>query len=233
VDAYDATFAPQSRGEGLALDCPPSPSTNITGVGMRIPFVLTTGRTELAFENKCDTPLSALECACGICTGDPTLSCRNTDECAAAGAGTCASKGNGVGRVPNGCRDVSAGCVAAGDNKGECADPAENMAFCDGVVRANGNGIVGCATDGDCQSSDCDDVTPGLQVGSCGSACAMSQPRPCFLNPIVDEGFPSTREPSLVGTFCLAPTSNAAINSVTGNPGPARMKAQMLVQLSY
>ena len=233
VDAYDATFGAQSKGEGLALDCPPVPGTNITGVGIRIPFTFTTGHTELAFENKCDNPLGFLNCACGVCTLDNTLPCKNDAECAASSAGTCTSKGSGVARQPNGCGDVVAGCVAAGDDKGECNSAADELQYCDGVVRANGHGIVACATNSDCLNSDCDDVNVGLQSGSCGTTCSLTQPRPCFLNPIVDDGRPDTENPLLVGTFCLAPTNNTAINGAAGNPGPVRVAADMITQLVY
>jgi hypothetical protein len=46
-------------------------------------------------------------------------------------------------------------------------------------------------------------------------------------------GTPSTEDPVLVSTFCLPPTNNAAINGVSGSPGPVRVTTNTFTQLRY
>ena len=91
VQGYSATFAAGANNQGLSLDCPPAPLGNISGSGLNIPLELTTGASSLPFDNQCDSPLGFLDCACGQCSGDTSLPCRNDAECALAGAGTCTS----------------------------------------------------------------------------------------------------------------------------------------------
>jgi hypothetical protein len=229
VDGFDATFASQAAGEGLALDCPPHPTTNISGSGLFIPFNFTTGHTELGFETKCDPPLGALDCACAVCTLDATRACRNNAEC--TGVGTCTTHGGGAAKLrqPNSCENA-APCQPIGDDKGQCNGVNDVLQFCDGVMRQNGLGFMTCNNNSDCDFAECDDTTPELD--GCG-ACTVTQPLSCFLNPIVDDGDPDLDHPMLVSTFCLPPTSNSAINAAGGVPGPARVGAEMDVTLQY
>ena len=143
--------------------------------------------------------------------------------CAGAGAGTCTAIGSGVSRVPNDCADGV--CTDLGSGKGTClAGPSDT--FCDGALNADGEGFIGCNTDGDCDS------VAGVCGGDCGN-CTDSRDRACFLDPIVAAGTPSTENPVLVSTFCLPPTNNAAINGVSGQPGPVRVTVDQLTQLRY
>jgi hypothetical protein len=132
VDGFDATFAPQDVNEGLSLDC--KTTTNISGAGLKINLTFTTGHSELAFENKCDSPLDLLDCACGVCTGDTSLACRNDAECATAGVGTCTTYGGGAAkkRQPNSCSDNT--CTDIGQALGRCNAGAggDSTTFCDG-----------------------------------------------------------------------------------------------------
>jgi hypothetical protein len=143
--------------------------------------------------------------------------------CADAGAGTCTAIGSGVSRVPNDCGDGV--CTPIGGDKGSClAGPSDT--FCDGALNADGEGFIGCNSDGDCDS------VAGVCGGDCGN-CSDSRDRACFLDPIVAVGTPSTENPILVSTFCLPPTNNAAINGVSGQPGPVRVTVDQLTQLRY
>jgi hypothetical protein len=211
----------------LSLDCPPGQLANISGSGLNIPLGLTTGSASLPFSNACDSPLGFLDCACGQCSLDTSLPCRDDGECAAQGAGTCTSVGSGVARQPSECGDGV--CSPAGGDKGTCLAGPEDR-FCDGFLDANGNGFLGCSTNGDCAAvdSECGSGTPG----SCGN-CENTRQRGCFLDPIVASGTPSTENPVTVGTFCLPPTNNAAINGVSGSPGPVRVTVDQLTELHY
>jgi hypothetical protein len=223
IQGYSASFAAGSNNEGLSLDCPPGQLANISGSGLNIPLELTTGASSLPFSNSCDSPLAALPCACGVCSGDLGLPCRDDGECALAGAGTCTAIGSGIMRQPNQCNDLV--CSPIAGDKGTClAGP--NDTYCDGALTADGDGYIGCATDGDCDSvsSECG--------GDCGN-CTIEKQRPCFVNPIVAVGTPDTENPVLVSTFCLPPTNNAAINGVSGQPGPVRVTAEQRTQLRY
>jgi hypothetical protein len=208
---------------GLSLDCPPPALGNISGSGLNINLELTTGASTLPFSNACDSPLGFLDCACGQCSGNGALACRDDAECTLAGAGTCTSFGSGLARQPNGCNDGV--CTGIGGDKGTClAGPSDN--YCDGAVDADGNGFIQCSTDGDCAA------VASVCGGDCGE-CTLTQQRACFLDPIVAAGTPSTENPVLVSTFCLPPTSNAAINGVSGSPGPVRVTVDQLTQLRY
>jgi len=222
----DDTDCPGSKcalTNGLSLDCPPEALANISGSGLNIELELTTGATSLGFDNACDAPLGFLDCACGVCSGDGSIPCRNDGECATLGIGTCTSIGSGTSRVPNDCSDGV--CTPLGGDVGTCAN-GPNDTFCDGAVNADGDGYIGCTTDGDC------DVVSSVCGGDCGN-CTDSRQRACFLDPIVAAGTPSTTNPILVSTFCLPPTNNAAINGVSGQPGPVRVTVEQLTQLRY
>jgi len=226
VQGFDATFAP---GEGLSLDCVPSLGQNISGSGLALNLALTTQSSAMPFGTKCDFPLGSLDCACAVCSGDTSLPCNADADCAAVGAGTCSVPGGGANRQPNACADVVAGCVATTGNQAECSG-GPNIAFCDGVFRANGKPFLTCLSDADCGAIDaaCGDGSPG----SCGN-CTISQARPCFLNPIVANGSPSISDPVLVSTFCIPPTGSSGVNGATGLPGPARVAIQYQSASSY
>ena len=229
TQGFDASFAPQDVNEGLSMDC--RPTSNISGGGLTINLVFTTGHTQLAFENLCESPLNALDCACGVCSGDSTFPCRNDTECANLGAGTCTSKGAGVNRRPNDCSDLT--CTDNGNEKGICnsGNPSDTLHFCDGVTRANDDGYVQCNDNTDCTSSTCDDPST-VAVEVCGN-CTLTKVKSCFLDPIEADGDPDVDNPLLVSTFCLPPTNNSGVNGAAGLPGPARVVADMATELAY
>lgn len=227
TQGYSASFAAEADDKGLSLDCPP-PSGAFIG-GLKIGLGLTTGTTSLGFENDCGGSLSGVDCACGQCSGDSSLPCTNNTDCSNAGAGACTSIGSqGVQRQPNDCGDLTCSPSGLGDDKGTClAGPQDK--FCDAVLDANGNGYIFCNDDSQC---DFYSSTGVCGAGGCGE-CGAQRQRGCFLDPIVKEGTPSTENPILVGTFCLSPTTNNAINGVSGTPGPARVTVDQLVRLRY
>ena len=216
TQAYDETFASQSNGEGLSLDCIPPPGTNISGTGLKINLPLTTGTSSLGFDTPCDSPLGFLDCACAQCTGDLTVACRDDAECSAIGAGTCTAKSaNSTNRQPNDCGNF-ANCVDVGGERGECSDRFEM--YCEGFVRANGSGFLTCLNNSECVNPSFG-ACPDKDCGPCG----LSSARPCFLDPIEATGVADPGDPTLVSTFCLPPTTSLSINSSTGTTGPGRV----------
>jgi hypothetical protein len=198
------TFGP------VSYSCLPEDNQNISGSGLSITLGLTDGAVSLPFGTTCDAPFGAYPCACAVCSGDTTLPCNLDAECAAVGAGTCSSKGSGASRAPNSCSDGICG------SDGQCAaGPDDN--YCDGLIRANGLGIITCQTDADCDalSSEC----PG---GDCGS-CNLSSRRSCFTDPITLSGSATQNGADLVSTFCVPPGSNSGVNLAAGTPGPGAL----------
>ncbi len=196
------TFGPTS------YECP-SDGANISGTGLAITLTLTDGAVSLPFNTTCDQPFQGEQCACAVCTGDTTVPCNADADCAEAG-GTCSSKGTGTDRWPNACLD------------GQCSDGSCNAgpvdSYCDGVTRANGNGYIACATDGDC-----DALASECGAGGCGT-CTLSRNRSCFNDPITASGYATQNGSNLVSTFCTPPSASAAVNAAGGSPGPGRVK---------
>ena len=224
VQGFDATFAP---GSGVSLDCSLSLTSNVTGEGLQLALGLTTGQSTLPFGTQCDFPLDVLDCACAVCSADVSVPCNSDLDCAMIGAGTCTSIGTGEIRRPNSCGDGY--CMADSDGIGFCpAGP--DVRACDGQVRANNEGYILCATNGDCGIVDsaCGDGSPG----SCGN-CTLVQQRSCFDDPIVATGIPDPDGPLLAGTFCVPATSSNGVNSATGLPGPSRALVQTEWQANY
>lgn len=211
VDGVSEVFGETS------YDCPPAAAGNISGSGLKIGLDLTDDAVSLPFALPCDPPLGALDCSCSTCTGDNTIGCNSDAECAAAAAGTCRTDGlhGGAGRVPNGCGDGTCEPAALGSEEGICT--GEDDLFCDGFLKANGEGIITCAVDADCDALDAS--CPG---GDCGT-CTLAQTKKCFLDPIDADGTPGTEGAVLVSTFCSAPTSSGAVNAAAGTPGPSRL----------
>jgi hypothetical protein len=213
TNGFDETFASASNGEGLSLDCSPPIDVNISGTGLKIDLPLTTASHSLGADNTCDAPVAFADCFCGMCSGDTSVACRDDDECDAIGAGTCtAIGGNGGARKPNACGSFP-NCMDIGNEKGECSDA--DKIYCDGIARANGLGMIACNNNAEC------DITCA-PLGGCGT-CTDVEPLPCFLDPIEGTGVADPDNPTLVGSFCLGPTTSLSINGTTGSPGPGRV----------
>lgn len=149
-------------------------------------------------------------------------SCTTNTDCSSAAIGpcnpsTCAAKGlgsSGTFPFPNQCTDLL--CSDIGGNLGECTIGPDERS-CDGVVKANGTGILACNSQEDCSPS-----SVGIDAGD----CTLLERRACFLDPIVAQGTPNPETPIGAAAFCVPPTSNSAINDVAGLPGPGRILNQ-------
>jgi hypothetical protein len=216
----DATFGV------VSLDCPPDPLTNISGLGLVIKLEATTGAATLPYDNTCDAPLDSLQCPCGTCSGDPTYPCRNDAECAAQGFGTCTSFGAGTARKQNACGDGVCSPDPAKPGMGYCPG-GPSVTNCDGAVKANGDGYIGCKTDFDCTALNL--ACPG---GDCGT-CSLSEQRSCFLNPIALNGIADPDNPLLATTFCVPPASSVSLNDASGLPGPGRVLLDSIPERTY
>jgi hypothetical protein len=95
---------------------------------------------------------------------------------------------------------------------------------CDGALRANGDGYVLCSDDSECEVG-----AIGFDAGS----CTQTQPRPCFLDPIVATGVPDPDQTVLVSAFCVPPTSSSGVNAATGLPGPSRTTVELGIERHY
>lgn len=235
IQAFDLNYSPtdvDTPTVGLSLDCPPSAAQNISGTGLVIDLPLTTGSTILPFGDKCDGVINTLDCVCGVCSHDNTVPCNGDATCDALSSGSVCGKGSsGANREPNSCTGYT--CTDIGpDDRGQCADLQKS---CSGAVRANGDGIIACAVNADCDAfitgsgDEADWVCPNDDCGD----CTLQKPRSCFLNPIQVSGTPDVDNPVMAGLFCLPPTTNSGVNSSTGSPGPGEVKVDALVELSY
>jgi hypothetical protein len=209
VDGISEVFGATS------YDCMPAPAAGISGAGLKIELNLTDDAVSLPFALPCDPPIGFVNCSCSTCTGDNSLGCNSNAECAAAGAGTCRTDGShgGAPRTPNSCLDGT--CEVLSGEEGVCT--GENELFCDGFLKANGDGVLSCLNDGDCTALDSE--CPG---GDCGT-CTLAKLKKCFLNPIEADGTPGTEGAVLVSTFCSAPTNSGSVNAAAGTPGPSRL----------
>ena len=216
----DATFGV------VSMDCPPDPLANISGQGLIINLTATSGAATMNYSNTCDAPLNAFQCACAVCSGDGTFPCRDDAECAAEGLGTCTSFGQGAARKPNGCSDAVCSPDPANPGMGIC-NAGPSVTNCDGALKANGDGYIGCSTDFDCAqlNSECPD-------NDCGS-CTLAEDRSCFLDPIALNGVSDIDNPLLATTFCVPPASSVSVNNASGLPGPGRVLLDSIPTRTY
>jgi len=218
--AYNSTFPPPT-GALYSLDCFPEAGANITGPGLLIPIDLTTGRSELRAEVPCtsDGPGSEISCPCHVCSGDDKIACNRDADCSAAGAGTCSAIGNGASPAPNECIDNQ--CAASDGQESTCATGPDDT-WCDLLVRADGRGLIACATNADCSP---------LNIGVDAGNCTISERRSCLPDPIVTSGHAHPVVPVAAGTFCSPPTSSAGVNQAVGLPGPGSLILQTAVSM--
>jgi hypothetical protein len=195
----------------VSLDCPPSPLSNISGLGLRVSLPLTTGPASLTATVPCDAPLGAIDCHCAVCSLDQTIACSSDADCALASAGTCTATGfAGAARKPNDCNDLVCN-DAGGGTQGRCnAGPDDS--YCDGFTYADGDGLLSCTNNAECAA-----------WGPGSGNCTITENRRCFLDTISDAGFAGVSTNRLVGTTCMPPTGSSAANNALGLPGPARV----------
>jgi cysteine-rich repeat protein len=214
ADAVSTTF-PAPGGDGHSLDCFPDNGKNVSGTGLVVNLNQTTDTVSLFADVDCGfPPFVREECHCGICSGDGTFPCNSNVDCAAAGLGNCQSRGFGDPRA-NQCAGAGA-CTVDANNEGTCNEGPVDR-YCDGVVRANGDGFIGCLGDADCAAE-----TIGINAG----ACRLQKSRECFDRTIVASGLADPVAPIGAAVFCIPPTGNSGINSVAGLPGPGRVVNQ-------
>jgi hypothetical protein len=159
----------------------------------------------------CGSPIA------GKCSGAYDKTCTTNADCTAQPAGTCnrstcSARSSGVFPSPNGCTDGL--CSDLGGGRGQCTTGPDN-AYCSGMLKADGGGILACRSNADC-----------APFGPAAGTCSMFERTKCFLDPITATGEPDPRYPLAVSTFCIPPTSNGGINQVAGLPGPGRVVSQ-------
>ena len=236
VQAFDANFAPTDEEEptsGASLDCPPTAGANISGSGLRLELLLSTGNSSLPSGDACEPPNEASDCACGACSHDNSIPCRGDGDCdALMGGSVCGNGVNGAARAPNSCVGLACTPIDGANERGQCANLDR---FCSGALHADGRGMLSCASDEDCAvfvtgSPDPDTwVCPGDDCGT----CSVTANRSCFLDPVQVVGRADTENPLLAGLFCLPPTSGAGLNSTWGLPGPGEVKLDAIVTPVY
>ncbi len=215
------TSYPAPGGGAHSLDCMPEASGNVSGDGLRIQFEPATGTSELDHGLACGFPYFGQTCACRTCSYDTTLPCSSTADCSSVYAGSCTSIGTGTNSGPNSCDGYNCEAADAGGESGQCASGPDDD-FCDGLVRADGVGFVGCSTDFDCSAA-----SLGVDAGS----CSLSQRRSCFTDTITATGAADPYQPLLGAALCAPPTINAGLNAVAGLPGPVRTLLQTELEL--
>jgi len=249
ADAGNTTF-PLPDGEDHSLDCFPEPGKNVSGSGLSIVLKQSTGVQLMESKVECGFPPFSPElCPCGICGSDVSVTCTSNADCDALGKpGPCRLKAALIPRA-NQCSDSlcspvrsvctgdadfdcisNADCAAVGGDcvaiDGKClAGPTAS--FCDGAVKTNGEPIVGCNTDADCDATECG---MGIGPGLCGT-CTLLADRLCFLPDIWAIGEPDPVAPVGATAFCIPETSSPGINNVAGLPGPGRVINQALSTL--
>ena len=202
---------PAPGGGSQSLDCFPDTGKNVSGTGLRIDLDQGTSTKTLSVGITCGfPPFFVDECHCGQCSGSAAIPCNNDAPCTAAGAGTCVRAGNND-PLANQCAGNGI-CNDVGGGEGVC-DQGPTDRFCDGILRADGEGFLSCNTG----QGDCDSFPNGI-----AGNCVLTKGRNCFLDTIVAQGVPDPVAPVGAAAFCIAKTGNAGINSVAGLPGPAR-----------
>jgi len=213
VQATSQTF-PAPGGGGHSLDCLPDEARNISGSGVPIVGPHTTGTVSLDSQVECGFNFSPELCPCGVCSDDDSVACTSNADC--GGLGTCGRKTNGVPRA-NLCAagDV---CIDTGDGDGRCSTGPDEL-YCDGLLRASGEPIVGCQTNADCDATDCGPA-------GCGE-CTLLDRRRCFPDPVWSTGVADPWAPVRAATYCIPPV-NPGVDAIDGLPGPGRTIRQEL-----
>lgn len=153
-------------------------------------------------------------CSTSRCSRDFTLVCTSNSDCQDRPVGTCvaptcSSTSLDYAPKPNGCDQGL--CSDVGNGEGECSSGPDDS-YCDGVVKADGGGILECSTDFDCSV---------VAVGVDGGHCSIVQRRRCFLDPIVATGAADPMYPVTAAAYCMPPAG--LVNVAFGLPGPARL----------
>lgn len=212
ANAYSGDF-PAPGGGWNSLDCPPDFGKKLTGTGLQINLNATTGSSSLTAGLTCSgAGGSAPKCHCSQC-GPGGISCTSDSDCAGEAVTTCGGVGI-TATAQNGCLNP-ANCVADGGGANPrhiCA--VKILSFCDGLVTANGSGIISCSGDSGC-------TAVSKQAGLCTIASNVS----CFDDIIDVQGTADPDFPLSVANFCVGKVGGA-IDSAAGLPGPGRVVNQ-------
>jgi hypothetical protein len=150
TNASYPAYPSATGGSGYSLDCMPSPGTNISGAGLKIDLEQSTGTETLAFGLSCGGVAPDEDCACLVCSADPTVACEADSDCSGQ-QGKCT--------------------LATGSSANRCDDDSDCDAADAGVCRptilrcSNATSFV-CATNADCDT---------LDLGSCAASTCTSR----------------------------------------------------------
>jgi hypothetical protein len=215
-----------------SVDCLPIPGLNISGQGLDITFdPFTTGTAKLKADVPC-VGFNGRACFGGPndrapCTSDsgcPLGECNDQCFCPSVALPTApnsclaACLGGGNDAMP--C-DADSECPGGFCHRADCRlDPADTDSCQEGFCpagpaagRCSVSVYKGCLSDTECHPPTCP---------TCGAAetCQIAN-RACFLNGEIDRcGTLGVPDAVAAATFCIAQTGRAAIDSVTGLPGP-------------
>jgi hypothetical protein len=215
VHALSYSF-PAPGGDGHSLDCFPRPGTNVSGFGLKTRMRQATGEDSLGSNVECGfPPFVTTLCHCGLCSEDQSEPCTADSDC---DSGTCEMDGAGA-PLPNQCSG-DAVCEDIVEGRGTCAEgPIDHL--CDGIVRADGGGFIGCLSNLDCEPG-----TIGIDAGS----CTLSRTRSCFAPTILATGVADPAAPITDAVFCWGVGSNPGAWHALGFPGPMRVREQLTTQ---
>jgi hypothetical protein len=160
VQAFDLSFSPTDTANptsGPSLDCPPAGGANVSGSGLAVRIPLTTGTSTKTAQDACEPPNTGIDCFCGACMDDQTVTCETDSDCTSLGLGLCGVVSPGLDRKQNNCGDGICTAQPGQTDRGLCetslpGQPVDVDRYCSGVLYANGNGIIKCTTDGDCDA---------------------------------------------------------------------------------
>lgn len=204
VDATSLDFG------NVSFDCPPNPGAGIGALGLGLTF---TDGEQSVTASITGAQCEAGTCHCSQCSGDASVGCSSDADCALVGAGTCTNSSEPS--KQNACTSV-ASCSDTGGNNGECGGDVDQ--FCDGLLKANGEGFLTCVNDANCTTLN--SLCPG---GNCGT-CTNFRDRRCFLPTVQVDGTPGIFGSEGVSLFCSAATASTSVNDSGGLPGLGRVK---------
>ncbi len=206
----DLTF-PAPGGGSYSLDCKPKGPTVVNGLFTDIKY--STGSRAISAIVPCMDGSNL--CHCGRCDNDIGVPCQLNADCADAGVGGVCGQHTSTNPQPNNCSDQT--CTDVGDGEGECL--ADSSFFCDGLLRANGQGLVGCNTNADCEVG---------SLGVDGGTCSFEQNRRCYPDSVAVSGEADQSAPVVAALECIAPSANNPSANVTaGYPGLGKRIKQL------
>ena len=207
-------------GGSYSLDCFPSRSKNISGIGLEFHLDQSTGTArELQAVVSCQDSLNPDDkCPCLVCSGDSFTPCNDDDDC--EGIGECSSTGTGTTPETNQCNNKL--CTALPDGGGECTT-GPDLKYCEGLLRPDGRALFPCFNDESCSPPNTES-----EIGP----CSLLQRRTCLPDPITALGQADPIHPVLAAVSCMPPTGGASRNQAIGLPGPARIVEQTTMKSS-